>query len=80
MMMVVWTLWALQLSGIIAMGYGRLWLITTVCIVAGTILNMIKTKAQQKLVTAELEKCGDVKDEHAVAMLLTLILHKIAVK
>lgn len=80
MMMIVWLLWALQLSGIIAMEYGKLWLITGVCFAVGTFANMIKIKTQEKLVQVEIDKCGDVKDSEAVPTLLLLILRKIAMK
>lgn len=80
MMMIAWVLWALQLAGVIALEYGKLWFITVTLLVVCAIAGMIKNKAAEKLVQLEMDAAGNVKDEAAVPVLLAMILRKIATK
>ena len=80
MMILVWLLWALKLSGLSAMEYTTLWLITVVVVVIATILRVVNESLMEKRLVREVDACGDVGDEEVIPTLLTLILRRLYVK
>lgn len=80
MMTLVWVLWALQLAGLSTMEYTTLWLISVIFVAVNTLFRSGLKALQEKAIQKEIEDCGDVKNEEVVAILLALILRKIATK